>query len=74
MVWSCEKGNGGRSAEINGGNGSIGEKGSSETKENLEINSEEGLGTNSSVRELALDRGRSLQVRLLLEGKYGLYR
>jgi len=28
MVWSCKKGNGGRSVEISGRNGSIGEKGS----------------------------------------------
>jgi len=36
MVWSCEKGNGGRSVEISGRNGSIGEKESRKTKENLE--------------------------------------
>jgi len=51
MVWSCEKGNGGRSAEIRGGNGSIRENGSGKTKENLERYSEEGFGTNRSGRE-----------------------
>jgi len=38
MAWSCEKKNGGRSVEISGRNGSIGEKESRnrKTKENLE--------------------------------------
>jgi len=43
MVWSCEKGNGGKSVEISGGNGSIGKRGSRKTKENLERYSEEEL-------------------------------
>jgi len=46
MVWSYGKGNGGRSVEISEGNGSIGEKESRKTKENLERYSEEGFGTN----------------------------
>jgi len=37
MVWSCEKGNGGRSVEISGKNGSIGGKESRKIKENFEI-------------------------------------
>jgi len=45
---SCEKGNRGRSAEISGRNGSIREKESRKTKENLERCSEEGFGTNRS--------------------------
>jgi len=49
MVWSCEKGNGGRSVEISGDNGSIREKVSRKTKENLERYSEVSV---------ALDRGR----------------
>jgi len=49
MVWSCEKGNGERSVEISGRNGSIGEKESRKTKENMEKFSEEGFGTNRSV-------------------------
>jgi len=44
MVWSCEKGNGGRSVEISGRNGSVEEKECRKTKENLERYSEEGLG------------------------------
>jgi len=51
IVWSCKKGNGGRSVEISGRNGSIREKGSRKTKENLERYSEEGFGTNWSGRE-----------------------
>jgi len=54
VVWSCEKRNGGSSAEINEGNGSIGEKGSRKTKEVLERYSEEGFGMKESV---AFDRG-----------------
>jgi len=39
MVWSCEKGNGGRNVEISGRKVSVGEKESSKTKENQgEIN------------------------------------
>jgi len=48
MVWSCEKGNGGRSVEISVRNGSIRKKKSRKTKENLERYSEEGFGTNTS--------------------------
>jgi len=46
MVWSCQKGNGGSSVEISGRNGSIGEKESRKTKENLERFSDEGFGAN----------------------------
>jgi len=55
MVWSCEKGNGGRSVEISGGNGSIGERGRRKTKENLERYSEEGFETNRSGRECGIE-------------------
>jgi len=49
MVWSCEKGNGGRSVEISERNGRIGgEKESRKTKGNLERYSEEEYGTNKS--------------------------
>jgi len=40
MVWSCEKGNGGKRVAISGRSGSIGEKESMKTKENLERYSE----------------------------------
>jgi len=36
MVWSCEKRNEGRSVEISGRNGSVGEKESRKIKENFE--------------------------------------
>jgi len=48
MVWSCKKGNGWRNVEISGKNGSIGEKESRKTQENLERYSEKGFGTNTS--------------------------
>jgi len=48
MVWTCENGNGGRSVEISGRNGSIREKESRKTKENLERYSKEAFGTNMS--------------------------
>jgi len=48
MVWSCKKGNGGRSVEISERNGSVGEKESRKTNENLERYSEEGYETNRS--------------------------
>jgi len=48
MVWSFEKGKGGMSVEISGRNGSIVEKESMKTKENLERYAAEGFGTNSS--------------------------
>jgi len=54
MVWSCEMGNGGMSVEISGRNGSIGEKESSNTKENLKRYSEEGLRTNGSGCECGI--------------------
>jgi len=44
VVWSCEKGNGGRSDEISGRNGSVWEKESRKTKENFGRYSEEGFG------------------------------
>jgi len=44
----CEKVNRGRSVDISGRNGSIGEKESKKTKENLERYSEEGFRTNRS--------------------------
>jgi len=46
MVCPCGKENRGRRVEISEGNGSIGEKESRKTKENLERYSEEGFGTN----------------------------
>jgi len=54
MVWSYEKGNGGRSVEISGRNGSIREKESRKTKENLDKYSEEGFGTNRRGRECGI--------------------
>jgi len=48
MVWSGKNGNGERSVEISGRNGSIGDKESRKTKENLDTFSEEGFGTNRS--------------------------
>jgi len=48
MVWSCEKGNVGRNVENSGRQGSIGEKETRKTKENLERYSEEGFGTTRS--------------------------
>jgi len=48
MVWSCEKGNGWRSVEISERNGSVREKESRKTKENLERYSEVGFATNRS--------------------------
>jgi len=76
MVCSCEKGNGGRSIEISGGNGSIGEKGSRKTKENLKRYSEEGFGINRSGRECGIGLRKMEKVHRkshpCLKGKYGL--
>jgi len=58
MVWSCEKGNGGKSVEISGGNGSIGKRGSRKTKENLERYSEEGFELIGVEESVALDKGK----------------
>jgi len=74
MVWSCEKGNGGRSVEISEGNESIGEKGKRKTKESLERYSEEGFGTNRSGRECGsrkMEKGHR-NSDPCLTGKYGL--
>jgi len=58
MVWSCEKGNGGRSVEISGRNGSIGIKESRKTKENLEDIVKRDLELIVVEESVALDRGR----------------
>jgi len=55
MVWSCEKGNGGRSVEISARNGSIGEKENRKTKENLERYSERDLELIGVEESVALD-------------------
>jgi len=44
VVWSCEEGHGGRRVAIGGGNGSVGEKESRKTNENLERYNEEAFG------------------------------
>jgi len=73
MVWSCDKGNGGRSVVISGRNGSIGEKESRKTKEYLERYSEGGFGTNMEWMRvwhwIAEDGERSSQVQPLLKWK-----
>jgi len=48
MVWPCEKGNGRKGVKISGRNGSIKDKESRKTKENLERLSEDRFGTNRS--------------------------
>jgi len=59
MVWSCENGNGGRSVEISGRNGSIGEKESigrpRNTWKDIVKSDLELIGVDENV---ALDRGR----------------
>jgi len=65
MVWSYEKGKGGRSFEISGRNGSIREKESRKIKENwtdIVKNDMELIGVEESV---ALDRGKW---RKIIEG------
>jgi len=44
MVWSCETGTIGRSVEVSGRNGCVGEKKSRKTMEYLERYSEKGFG------------------------------
>jgi len=60
------------SVEISRGNGSIREKGSRKTKENLKRYSEEGFGANRSGRVwhwIEEDGERTSQVQPMLEGK-----
>jgi len=74
MVWSCEKGNGGRSVEISGRNGRIEEKESRKTRENLERYSEEGLELIRVDESMALEKMEKDYPKsdLYLKRKYGL--
>jgi len=55
VMW---EGNGGKSVEISGGNGSIGEKESRKKRENLERYSEKGFGTTRSGSECGIGSRR----------------
>jgi len=58
LQWSCEKGSGGRSVEISGRNGSVGEKESRKTKENWKYIVKRELELIGVDERVALDGGR----------------